>query len=80
MAKKEEKLALVGEITFRLEQFAAQLDEQKIFPEQEKLVKMREEVISYASTPQFAQNALRGQKETVGTILIAILEQEDLFK
>lgn len=80
MAKKEEKLALVGNITFRLEQFSSQLDKLKVFPEKEKLVKMREEVMAYASTPQFAQNALRGQKEIVGTLLINILELEDTFK
>ena len=80
MAKKNEKLVLVGEITLRLEQFNSQLDELKVFPEKEKLVKMREEVMAYASTPQFAQNALRGQKETVGTLLINILELEDTFK
>lgn len=78
MAK--ENLALVGEITFRLEQFNSQLDELKVFPEKEKLVKMREEVMAYAATLQFAKSALRGHKEAVGTLLINILELEDTFK
>lgn len=80
MAKKEEKLALIGEITFRLEQFNSQLDELKVFPEKEKLVKMREEILAYAATSQFAKSALRGHKEVVGTLLINILELEDTFK
>lgn len=78
MAK--ENLALIGEITFRLEQFNSQLEELKVFPEKEKVAKMREEVLAYASSSQFAKIALRGHKEAVGTLLINILELEDTFK
>ena len=81
MAKNNEKtLAQIGEITFRLEQFNSQLDELKVFPEKEKAEKMKEEVLAYAGTLQFAKNALRGHKEAVGTLLINILELEDTFK
>lgn len=78
--EKKERLALIGEITFRLEQFVAQVQEITVFPDQEKIAKLKEEIVNYAGSRQFAKSALRGHKETVGTLLINLLEIEDTFK
>lgn len=78
MAK--ENFSAVGEITVRLNAFAAQLEELKFFPDREKTVKMREDVLAFAGSELVAKNALRGHKEEIGTLLINILELEDTFK